>query len=103
MNISWRYSNQFDVWGVRPDLIEILERCGHDKCYIYRTICHFKNYLLLTKEKCYTVEIPSKHEHALLENTSKVCFIKIKTKTKITEPLNSKFDNEIMFLITVYE
>ena len=54
------------------------------------------------KEKCYTVEIPSKHEHTLLEDISKACFIKTKTRTKITEPLNSKFDDETMFLITVY-
>ena len=35
MNILWHYSNRFDVWEVRSDLIEILERYGHDKYYIY--------------------------------------------------------------------
>ena len=55
------------------------------------------------KEKCYMVEIASKYEHTLLEDISKVCFIKTKTRAKITEPLNSKFDNGIMFLITVYK
>ena len=84
MNILWQYSNWFDVWEVRSDLIEILERYGHNKCYIYRKICQFKNYLLLRKEKCYTVEIPSKHEHSLLEDLSKACFVKTKTRTKIT-------------------
>ena len=59
MNLSWYYSNWFDVWEVRPDLTEILERFGHNKYYIYRSICQFKNYLLLMKEKCYTVQIPS--------------------------------------------
>ena len=54
------------------------------------------------KEKCYMVEIPSKHEHTLLEDIGKVCFIKTKTRAKISEPLNSKYDNVIMFLITVY-
>ena len=56
----------------------------------------------MTKEKYCTAEIPSKHEHTLLEDISKACFIKTKTRTKITEPLNSEFDDEIMFLITVY-
>ena len=71
--------------------------------YIYRKICQFKSYLLFTKEKCYTVEIPSKHEHTLLEDLIKACFIKTKTRTKITEPLNSEFSDEIMFLITIYK
>ena len=71
--------------------------------YIYRKVCRFKNYLLSTKEKCYTVEIPSKHEHTFLEDISKACFTKTKTRTRITELLNSKFDNEIMFLITLYK
>ena len=102
INLLWHYSNRFDVWEVRPDLIEILERYGHNKCYIYRKICQFKNYLLLTKEKCYTVEIPSKHEHTLLEDISKVYSKKTKTRTKITEPLNSEFDDKIMFCTTVY-
>ena len=102
MNLSLHYSNRFDVWEVRPDLTEILERHGHNKYYIYRKICQFKNHLLLTQEKCYTVEIPSKYEHALLEDISKVCFIKTKRR-KITQPLNSEFDDEIMFLITVYK
>ena len=56
----------------------------------------------MIKEKCYTVEIPSKHEDTLLEDLSKACFIKAKTGTKITEPLNSELDDEIMFLITAY-
>ena len=96
MNLLWHYSNWFDVWEIRPDLIEIFERYGHNKYYIYRKLCQFKN-LRLTKEKCYTVEIPSKHKHTLLEDISKACFIKTKAIAKITEPINSKLDNEIIF------
>ena len=43
MNLSLHYSNRFDVWEVRPDLIEILERHGHNKYYTYRKIFRFKN------------------------------------------------------------
>ena len=89
------------MWEVRPDHLETLERHGHNK-YIYRKICQFKNYFLLMQEKCYTVEIPSKYEYALLEDISKACFIKTK-RGKITQPLNSEFDDEIMFLIAVYK
>ena len=64
--------------------------------YIYRKLCQFKNFIL-TKEKCSTVEIPSKHKHTLLEDISKACFIKTKTIAKITELINSKLDNEIIF------
>ena len=39
MNLLGHYSNWYDVWEVRTDLIEIMKRHGHNKCYIYRKIC----------------------------------------------------------------
>ena len=55
------------------------------------------------QEKCYTVKIPSKYKCTLLEDISKAGFIKTKRRRKITQPLNSEFDDEIMLLITVYK
>ena len=34
------------------------------------------------KEKCYTVQIPRKHKHTLLEDISKAFFYKNKNKNK---------------------
>ena len=51
MNQSWHYSKCYDVWEVRPELTEILERHGDDKYHIFRKIIQFKNYLLLSEEK----------------------------------------------------
>ena len=103
MNQSWYYSNCYDVLEVRPDLIEILERDGDDKCCIFRKILQFKNYLLLSEEKKFTAEIPSHREATLLEDLSKSCYFKVKRRRKITKPLKSEFMDEIMFLVTAFK
>ena len=101
MNQSWHYSKCYDVWEVRPDLTEILER-HHDKCHIFRKIIQFKNYLLLSEEKKFTAKIPSRCEATLLDDLSKSGYLKIKRRRKITEPLKCEFMDKIMFLITVF-
>ena len=101
MNQSWHYSKCYDVWEVRPDLTEILER-HDDKCHIFRKIIQFKNYLLLSEEKKFTAKIPSRCEATLLDDLSKSGYLKIKRRRKITEPLKCEFMDKIMFLITVF-
>ena len=39
----------------------------------------------------------------LLEDLSKACYLKVKRRRKITEPLRSEFMDEIMFLVTVFK
>ena len=62
-----------NVWQVRPDLTEILERHGDDKYWIFRKVLQFKNYLLLLEEEKFAAEIPSRCEVMLLGNLSKSC------------------------------
>ena len=91
------------MWEVRSDLIEILERYGDNKYLIYRKILQLKNYLLLSEEKKFTAEIPSRHEPMLLNNLFESCYLKVKRRRKITEPLKIEFMGKIMFLIIVYK
>ena len=93
--------NRCDVWEVRPDLTEILERHGDDQYYI-RKILQFKNYLLLSEEKKTTAEIPSHCKATLLDDLSKSYYLKVKSRRKIIEPLKSEFMNE-MLLVTVFK
>ena len=101
MNQSWHYSKCYDVWEVRPELTEILERHGDDKYHIFRKIIQFKNYLLLSEEKKFTAKIPSHCEAMLLDDLSKSCYLKINRRRKITEPLKCEFMDKIMLSITV--
>ena len=103
MNRSRYYSNRYDVWEVKPDLIEILESHGDDKYLIFRKIVQFENYLLLSEEKRCTAEISSHREATLLDDLRKSCYLKVKRRRKITEPLKIEFMDEIMFLITVFK
>ena len=103
INQSWHFSNRYDVWEVRPNLIEILERHGDNKYCFFRKILQFKNWLLLSEENKFTAEIPSHPKATLLEDLSKSCYLKVKRRRKITEPLKSEFMDEIMFLVTVFK
>ena len=103
MNQSWHYSNRYDVLEVRPDLIEISERHGNDKYRIFRKILKLKNYLLISEEKKFTAKIPSCREVTLLDDLSKSCYLKVKRRRKIAEPLTSEFMDEIMFFVTVFK
>ena len=101
MNQSWHYSNHYDVWGVRSDLIEMLERHGDDKYCIFWKILVQKLPFIIRRKK-FTAEIPSCREAMLLDDLSKSCYLKVKRRRKITEPLRSEFMEE-MFLLTVYK
>ena len=59
--------------------------------------------LLLSEEKKFTAEIPSCHEPMLLDNLFESCYLKVKRRRKITEPLKIEFMGKIMFLIIVYK
>ena len=56
-----------------------MEQHGYNRfyIYIYIEICQIKNWLILSKEKKYTIEVPSKKEHIFLRELSKTCYIKV--------------------------
>ena len=46
--------------------------------------------------------IPSKKEHILLIELNKTCFIKAVSRRPIKEPINSIYDDKIMFKVVAY-
>ena len=51
MNQSWHYSNCYDVWEVRPDLIEILEKHDDDKYCILEKLYSLKTTFYYQRKK----------------------------------------------------
>ena len=79
-----------------------LEEHGNDPFFSYRKLCQNKNFMVLCKNTKFTAEIPSKKEHIFLRELSKKCFVKVIKRTKLTAPLESEYDDEIMFILIVY-
>ena len=55
------------------------------------------------KNNRFIYEIPSKKERTQLEEINKHFFMKVINKRKLPKPLNSIYDDEIMFKIIVYK
>ena len=45
--------------------------------HLYRKLCQIKNRLILSEEKKFSIEIPSKKEHTFLREICRACFIKV--------------------------
>ena len=50
----------------------------------------------------YTIEVPSRRGHIFLDRLQKACYIQVKKRKVVKEPLNSEFTDEIFFTINVY-
>ena len=50
----------------------------------------------------YTIEVSSGREHMILNKLQKACYIQVKKRRVVKEPLNNEFADEIFFTINVF-
>ena len=68
------------------EIKKILIEKGYKKFYIFKYIAKVKNFLILSKNLKFTIEIPINRERLYLEELNKACYIKIiKRKTEKSE------------------
>ena len=101
--LSDHYSRTFDTWKTNAELYECLERHGNDSFYVFKTLCRFKSSMTDEKNNELICAIPSKKEYHLLDEIDKNHFIKVINQKTIKEPLNSKYDDKILFKVIVYK
>ena len=81
------------------EIKKILIEKGYKKFYIFRYIAKVKNFLIVSNNLKFTIEVPTVEQRDFLEDLNKACYIKIiKIKTKE----NTLYDNEIYATINVY-
>ena len=103
VNITTSYMLDFDLEEKHSNNIkEILKNHGNKPFYIYRYISFVKNFLQLSKAVMYTIEVPSRREHIFLDKLQKACYIQVKKRRKVKEPLLSEYVHEIYFTINVF-
>ena len=100
INIASDYRWKYHLKEEEEDEIKkILIEKGHKKFYIFRYISKVKNFLILSNNLKFTIEVPTVEERDFLEDLNKACYIKIiKRETKE----NALYDNEIYATVNVY-
>ena len=95
-DFKWKYHlNEEEEDEIRKILIEK----GNKKFYIFRYIAIIKNFLILSKNLKFTIEVPINAERLYIEELNKACYIKIISRRKKE---NEMYNNEIYATIDVY-
>ena len=90
-NIADHYTREYDVLDCKDDLMKLIENHGNQPFYIFRYLSLVKNFLIVSKNLKYTIEVPSRREYHFLEDLKKKCFIQVIKQRTVKEPLNSNF------------
>ena len=99
VNIASEYRSFYNLKKEEDEIKKILIEKGYKKFYIFRYMAIVKNFLILSKNLKFTIEIPINKERLYLEELNKACYIKvIKRKTKN----NTLYSNEVYATIDVY-
>ena len=99
INIASDYRWKYHLKEEEEEIKKILIKKGYKKFYIFRYIAKVKNFLIVSNNLKFTIELPTVEEREFLEDLDKACYIKIaKRKTKE----NTLYDNEIYATINVY-
>ena len=103
INITTSYMLDFDLEEKHSNNIKkILKNHGNKPFYIYRYILFVKNFLLLSKAGMYTIEVASWIEHIFLDKLQKSCYMQLKKRRTVKEPLLSEHVDEIYLAINVF-
>ena len=100
INISNDYGS---IYGLKKEEIDeikkILIEKGRKEFYIFRYIAKVKNFLILSENNKFTMQVPTVKERHFMEDLNRKCYIKIiKRKTK----KNEIYKNEVYALVKVF-
>ena len=104
LNLTDYYLNEYNLDKEKyfQNLKEIFKNHGNQPFYVFRSISFVKNFLLLLKSGMYTIEVPSRREHMFLDKLQKACYIQVKKRRVVKEPINSEFNDEVFCAINVF-
>ena len=70
-NIADHYAREYDVLYCKDDLMKLVKNHGNQPFYIFRYLSLVKNFLIISKNLKYTIEVPTKREYHFLEDLKK--------------------------------
>ena len=100
INIASDYKQKYNLNKEEENEIKkILIEKGYKKFYIFKYISKVKNFLIVSKNLKFTIEVPMEEERLYLEELNKACYIKIVKRRKKE---NILYSNEIYVTVDVY-
>ena len=91
INIASEYQLFYNLKKEEDEIKKILIEKGHKKFYIFRYIAFVKNFLLVSKNLKFTIEIPAIRERLFLEELNKGCYVKVLKRKTIMRYIVTKF------------
>ena len=86
INISSYYVNKYYLTEEdEKNLKEILRQKGNKLLYIFRYISFVKNFLILSRNNKFTIEVPYNSEHIFLRKLQSACFLKVTKRRKVND------------------
>ena len=98
------YTRSFDAWEAWGDLYDALEKHYKKQKYdIYRALCKHMGTVIENCNNKFVCEMNCNKNYSLYNEINKNCYIKVLKRTIINEPLNTKYDDEIVVKFIVYK
>ena len=101
-NVASHYAHEYGLTDHLDKLKEVIKNHGGDPFHIFRYMSFVKNFLIVSKNGMFTIEVSSPSEYQFLEDLKKKCYIQVKKIRVVEEPLNSAYLNKIYFTVTVF-
>ena len=73
-NIADHYAREYDVLDRKENLMKLMKNHDNQPFCIFRYLSLVKNFLIVSKNLKYTIEIPSRKEYHFLEDLKKKMF-----------------------------
>ena len=101
-NVASHYAYEYGLTDRLDELKEVIKNHGNEPFYIFRYMSFLKNFLIVSKNGMFTIGVPSRRKYHFLEDLKKKCYIQVKKRRVVEEPLNSEYLNEIYFTVNVF-
>ena len=86
----------------KDDLTKLIENHGNQPFHIFRYLSLVENFLIVSKNLKYTIEVLSRRVQ-FFGRLEKKMFIQVTKPRTVKEPLNREFLDEIYFTVNVYK
>ena len=73
-NVASHYAYEYGLTDCLDEMKELIKNHGNEPFYIFRYMSFFKNFLIVSKNGMFTIEVPSRREYHFIEDFKKMLY-----------------------------
>ena len=73
-NVASHYAHDYGLMNHLDELKEVIKNHGGNPFHIFRHMSFVKNFLIVSKNGMFTIEVPSRREYHFLEDLKKMLY-----------------------------